>query len=200
MPRPRQVVPVALTLQLPGEGPLPAQARAAARGGEPSNVVRAGATRGDRGVHRGRVPRRVHPRARNAAAAATPWLQAAQPPPAAEVMEAWAGRSLRWGWALGGLIGNTAVHFAHLAFSLGDRGPRRLAPVYALQPKPGAPTPSRAGPPAPPAGERAIEAEAAGRVVEFWRCVAADTAAAAEFQTIARRAGAPAERMGAPWA
>lgn len=200
MPRPRHVVPAALTLQLPSEGPLPAQARAAARGGVPSNVGRAGATRGDQVVPRGRVPRRAHPRAGNAAAAATPWLQAAQPPPAAEVMEAWAGRSLRWRRALGGLIGNTAVHFARLAFSRGDRGPRRLAPVFALQPKPGAPTPSRAAPPAPPAGERAREAEAPGRAVEFWRCVAADTAAAVEFQAIARRAGAPAERMGAPWA
>ena len=110
-------------------------------------------------------------------------------------------RSIRRRHAFGGLIGNTDMHFANLAFWFDDTVPFRLAPAYDMLPMQWAPAAGgelvpqtlHLRPPLP-----AHEADwliAAGWAGEFWSRVAADDRISVEFAERARDAGVLLARM-----
>ena len=110
-------------------------------------------------------------------------------------------RSIQRRHAFGGLIGNTDMHFANLAFWFDDAVPFRLAPAYDMLPMQWAPAAGgelvprdlNLRPPLP-----AHEADwlvAAGWAEEFWSRVASDDRVSAEFAERARAAGALVTRM-----
>ena len=110
-------------------------------------------------------------------------------------------RSIRRRHAFGGLIGNTDMRFANLAFWFDDTVPFRLAPAYDMLPMRWAPAAGgelipptlNLRPPLP-----AHEADwliAAGWAGEFWSRVAADDRISAEFAERARDAGVLLARM-----
>ena len=115
-------------------------------------------------------------------------------------------RSIQRRHAFGGLIGNTDMHFANLAFWFDDTVPFRLAPAYDMLPMQWAPAAGGELAPQtlnlrPPLPANVTDwLIAAGWAEEFWSRVAADDHVSAEFAERARAAGALVTRMRAQFA
>lgn len=133
--------------------------------------------------------------------AAADWPAAAEALARNELIDAAGLDAVRRLHSFGELIGNADMHFGNLAFWLDDALPFRPTPAYDMLPMGWAPSTQGEvvervfAPRAPLPGVRPAWSETAAWAGEFWRRVAADTAVSAEFQEIARRAGAHVERM-----
>ncbi|MSU68709.1 MAG: type II toxin-antitoxin system HipA family toxin YjjJ [Opitutaceae bacterium] len=140
-------------------------------------------------------------RAFDGGGAAHDWVAAAESLARAELIEVASVDAVRRLHFFGELIGNSDMHFGNLSFWLDDARPFRVAPTFDMLPIAWAPSVQgevavRELAPRPPLPRAAgMWAEVAAWAIEFWRRVAADAAASAEFAEIARRTGAQVERM-----